>query len=79
MNILTSVDPGSVSHVGVSELPHLHSDGSTRTSSSIESKTDLNKLLRLHSILAANKLARKHCFYCLNTYQLASVTAHAQN
>ena len=30
MNIFTSVDPGSVSHVGVSEWPHLHSDVSSK-------------------------------------------------
>ena len=30
MNILTSVDPGSVSHVEVSEWPHLHSNVSSK-------------------------------------------------
>ena len=62
MNILTSVGPGSgsVSHVGVSELPHLHSDASTRTSSRSESKAVLNKLLTSYPILVANKLASKY-------------------
>ena len=59
MNILISVSPGSVSHVGVSEVPHLHSDASTRTSSPSESKAVLNKLLT-YPILVANKLASKY-------------------
>ena len=61
MNILTRVGPGSVSNVGVFELPHLHSDAGTRTRSPSESKAVfLNKLLTSYPILVANKLASKY-------------------
>ena len=81
MNILASVGPGSVSHVGVSELPHLRSDASTRTSSPSESKAVLNKLLTSYPILIANKLASKYRpVASVHTVwlQLATVTVHAQ-
>ena len=82
MNILTSVGPGSVSHVGVSELPHLHSDASTRTSSPSESKAVLNKLLTSYPILVANKLARSSKYRSVASVhtvqlQLATVTVHS--
>ena len=80
MNILTSVGPGSVSHVGVSELPHLHSDASTRTNSPSESKAVLNKLLTSYPILVANKLASKYrSVASVHTVQLqlATVTVHS--
>ena len=83
MNILASVGPGSVSHVEVSELPHLRSDASTRTSSHSESKAVLNKLLTSYPILIANKLAiaskyRSVALVHTVQLQLATVTVHAQ-
>ena len=70
MNILTSVGPGSVSHVGVSGLPHLHLDASTRTSSPSESKA-----VTSYPILVANKLASKYRFVAsVHTVQLQLAT-----
>ena len=72
--LVTSVDPGSESHLGVlGGLTCTHML-TARISSPFETKVDLKKLLRSYLILVDNKLACKHCSYCLKPHGTASTS-----